>query len=596
MEPQIDLGTLEIHTRQNPRDPRGWLRLGIVLAKARRYDESIPALMNCLKLEPHNREANFNLALALFKLQRYQEAVLYFQEYLQVNPDHERANFYLGLALHYSRRISEAVNCYNKALRINPQHAGYWFTLGSALGEMGHYEAALDKFSRARDLEPSSLRIIINQGMTLNCLKRYDDAVIYFQDAIHLDPMAVEAHLNLGSTLFVLNRIDEGLIHYERVLQIDPDNAESHYNLGIGMNKKGLYEVALRHFETVMNLNPDFPDIHFSMGVALENLGCTEQAIIHFRQQIRQNPDGMLSDHARTVLKRLLASLDGAQAQHMLNSGAANDQAVLSKTQYINSKKALGKVNVAEALSNQRNREDEALALLSEALEIDPACIPAHDLMAHLLIRMGRQEESIDHVKKALELNPNDKDAPLNHFNLAVYLEALGRIEEAEYHYQQMLSYPELSPEKIAHAQHKLGVISVVRNNSDAALAYFKKAADLVPDSAVYQNDCACIMVEMNDVANAIPYLERALKADPTHVDRYTRLAEVLIFVGDSDKALHWLKKASVMNVEMPTIYYLMAVACFKKEAIPEGKNFLEKVLGLNPKHEFANELMATLN
>lgn len=77
----------------------------------------------------------------------------------------------------------------------------------------------------------------------------------------------------------------------------------------------------------------------------------------------------------------------------------------------------------------EQGKLEEAIALLHQALELDPNFALAHSALAVYYGRLGRHEEAIKHGLKVVELEPND---PFSYTAMSVTFQRAGRIPEAE--------------------------------------------------------------------------------------------------------------------------------------------------------------------
>ena len=72
---------------------------------------------------------------------------------------------------------------------------------------------------------------------------------------------------------------------------------------------------------------------------------------------------------------------------------------------------------------------EAAVAKLEEILKIDEGHLLTHSAMAVYLQRLGRNDEAIAHALKVVELAPQD---PFNYTQLSVIYQRCGKIPEAE--------------------------------------------------------------------------------------------------------------------------------------------------------------------
>ncbi|MHC5542768.1 tetratricopeptide repeat protein [Singulisphaera rosea] len=81
---------------------------------------------------------------------------------------------------------------------------------------------------------------------------------------------------------------------------------------------------------------------------------------------------------------------------------------------------------------DQRDKGDKpgAVAILEEAVTIDPAFTIGHGMLAKLYADLAESEKAIEHAKKVVELEPDDT---FSYTALSVIYQRCGRIPEAEH-------------------------------------------------------------------------------------------------------------------------------------------------------------------
>ncbi len=99
-------------------------------------------------------------------------------------------------------------------------------------------------------------------------------------------------------------------------------------------------------------------------------------------------------------------------------------------------------------------KDKEAEDLIKKALEKDDNFIEAHAAYAQLLIEKKRYPEAIQHLKKAISINPDMY--PINHFMLASVSMINGDYETAYQAYSKFLSYKHIHPEMKVIAEKEI--------------------------------------------------------------------------------------------------------------------------------------------
>lgn len=102
---------------------------------------------------------------------------------------------------------------------------------------------------------------------------------------------------------------------------------------------------------------------------------------------------------------------------------------------------------------------DAAMAAYRQAIQLNPALIPAYNNLASLQEAKRLYSEATDTYQKAIELAPNE---PLLHLNLAIILEKQAKVPEAYEHYRQ---YVKLSPSP------KPQIVELVKNYDNKRLS-----------------------------------------------------------------------------------------------------------------------------
>jgi protein O-GlcNAc transferase len=128
-------------------------------------------------------------------------------------------------------------------------------------------------------------------------------------------------------------------------------------------------------------------------------------------------------------------------------------------------------------LSLQTARTDDGIALIEQAIAINPEVAAAHNDLGNALAGGGHLGEALESYDRALALQPDFADAHLNRGNALV---GLGRMDEALASYDRAIA---LQP-TYADAHYNRGNVLVALNRLEAGLASYDRVIALVPNHA----------------------------------------------------------------------------------------------------------------
>jgi tetratricopeptide (TPR) repeat protein len=104
----------------SPRERKGLLRLGVLLASLGRIDEAMAPLNEAVQLRPGDAEGHFFLGQTLAQQGRLNDSLAQFEAAVRLKPDYVDAHVSLGTVLVDLGRTDEAIAHFSEALRIDP--------------------------------------------------------------------------------------------------------------------------------------------------------------------------------------------------------------------------------------------------------------------------------------------------------------------------------------------------------------------------------------------------------------------------------------------------------------------------------------------
>ena len=322
-------------------------QLGDFYLHAGRYRESISLLQASYRIDPSNRDNEYELALALKEAGDFSLARGHVQKLLahRENADLHRL---AGELDEKSGDPLAAVHEYEQAVRLDPSEQDY-FEWGSELLLHRAVLQAQEVFGTGAKAYPKSARMLAALGTALFAGAHYDEAALRLCDASDLNPADPEPYIFMGRieiaapnplacveqklARFVEQQPENPLANYfyamalwkgqaqsadQRALQqvetlltravtIDVKCGEAYLQLGILYSSQRNFEKAIGYYTKAIEVNPQLDEAHYRLGVAYDRIGESAKARREFQlhDEIKKQQAAEV-EHQRREVKQFL--------------------------------------------------------------------------------------------------------------------------------------------------------------------------------------------------------------------------------------------------------------------------------------------------
>jgi TolB-like protein/Flp pilus assembly protein TadD len=248
------------------------------------------------------------------------------------------------------------------------------------------------------------------------------------------------------------------------------------------------------------------------------------KAIGYYDQAIQLDPNYALAYAERAEALAFMGDLTGQRPTAYPKARSDAEKAVAIAPALAEARAALGWVRCLAEW-----KFAEGLSELKRAKELSPANPTANDLLARIIVYLGRFDEAERQARQAVELDPL---STVTHGNLARVLFYAGKLDEAD---AVARKAAELQP--TGAGTHRWQVlIAAQRGDGDAAL----REAELEPDPGFRRFELAVAYYVRGDRAAADAALADLI-ANGRGGLAY-QIAEVYALRGEKDKAFEWLQ------------------------------------------------------
>ena len=153
----------------------------------------------------------------------------------------------------------------------------------------------------------------------------------------------------------------------------------------------------------------------------------------------------------------------------------------------------------------------------------------------------GRVDEAVEHYRRAITLQPDYAPA---YNNLGTALRAKGRLDEAIATYQRALALRPEYPE----AQYNLANVLTEAGKPAEAAEHFRAALQHNPAAADVHNNLGIALMGQGKVEDAIVEFRAALEAEPDSTKSHRNLADALASARRYDDAINHFRRAAALD------------------------------------------------
>lgn len=393
---------------------------------------------------------------------------------------------------------------------------------------------------------PGNPGLLMNHGMALHMSGADAAAIPVLQKALRINPNLPPAHLFLGASFLKTGQAAQALAPLQKFIAAQPDHPPSRQMMADAALSLGKTELAVPHLEKLAAMQPDRAAVWYELGRAYEatafdtfqqmeksfpesgpwfalladSRSKTNQrraAYFFYRKALEKSPR-LRGLHASIAeIYRLTEHADWAAAEDKEEARLGQPNCKPVKT--AECEFVAGRFGVALTIAKQRPTADgfywrvrsydalarQAFAKLAEL----PASSHSHRFLAERLRDQGKHAEAAAAWRQALALEP---DSPELRRELAAAL--LGAKDYAE-------------TQKV--------VTELLTAEPDA------------PDLLNLQGD---LYLAQQMAAEAIPFLERAVKANPRVLEARASLARALLLAGKGEEAVPHVAAALPLDAD----------------------------------------------
>ena len=214
-----------------------------------------------------------------------------------------------------------------------------------------------------------------------------DEALREFKVASSIDKGNAEYYMAMASIESARKRYSEAIEYYRKAIEMHPGYADLHNNLGVAYYKKEDLDNAISEFKKAVEANPKYANAHNNLGIAYRKKGDKVLAETEFKKAQSLNGEGVMADYEL--------------GRHYYSGGMFDESQSMKDIDA----KTLGDLFFTAKMFN------EALEQYGAEIKKHPGFADMHNRLGMAYRELGRAEDAKREFKKALEINPDYKEA-----------------------------------------------------------------------------------------------------------------------------------------------------------------------------------------
>ena len=343
------------------------------------------------------------------------------------HPENAYAHLAYGELATMLGRYPEAEAALNKALGLAPDLQVALVSHARLVYQSGRIDEALAHLRLAIADIKDNEKLRLAYGRMLLEAKRYQQAKEQFSILSQAAPEDSDYLYTLALLALDMDEIEQASSHLNRLLELGERVHEANYYLGRIAEAKQDYVAAIEKYEVVGRSEYQF-DAQIRIGQLLARSGQIDAGLAHLRGLRMQNSEPSIAIRLYLTESSVLRDADRFQEAVTILSEALS--VVPGNTELLYSRALLyekiDKIDLLEhdlraillrepenadalnalgyTLADRTTRYEEAYTLIEQAIKLRPNEAAIIDSMGWVLYRMGRTEEAVTYLKRALNL------------------------------------------------------------------------------------------------------------------------------------------------------------------------------------------------
>jgi len=427
------LEAARLWTDTDPASTEGRQVLASLLIQTGEIDEAVEHLAGIVEMMSEPTGAGYHRVVEILGAEQDTEAaVTVMQRLLRGHEDNAEAQLALARLLSRREKPDEAGAAVDRALELEPGNARAAILKARLRQRADDIEGALQVLKDFIERIPTSEAVRMVHARTLVDAQRYEEARAEFEHLVAEQPEDDGARYALALLLMQTDRFDEAKGQFERLAKHESRRDAAYYYLGRIAESQERYADAMASYRRVRR-GENRLNAQIRIGVLLADGGDVEAA--------RRHLHGVRSESTQDAVRIYIAEASlltrAARYEEAMDIYDASLEEFPGNSDLLYSRGMLAvrmdRLDILErdmraiierepdhaealnalgyTLADRTDRFEEAYALIKRAIELKPDDHYIIDSLGWVLHRMGRHQEALVQLRRAMSINPDPEIA-----------------------------------------------------------------------------------------------------------------------------------------------------------------------------------------
>lgn len=511
------------------------------------YDAAYDLLEHCIGINPNAAEAYFMLSFYDGILKGDSAAFADVKKASELNPSNNAYLERIGVGYVSMGNLDEAVKAYEKLSRNSPERSDVLDFLAQLYSRQKDYDKMLDVLNRMEALEGASEDLTLAKMRVYSLQGKKEEEYNELKNMSEKHPNDMNYRVMLGNWLLQNGRPDEAGKLYLEVLQAEPENIMARMSM-IDYYRTSGQAMRADSLQEVMLVSPKTP---------------VDGKMALMRQVVADNEKNgadstLVIDLFKKILKEPQETSDMAQLYAAYLTLKKMPQDSISKV--LETVLAISPDNVAarlQLIQAEWNKQDfdRVIELSNQALDYSPDELAFYYFLGFAYIQKDDDDSALKVLRRGVsQINDQSNPSLVSDFYAIMgdILHDKGDNEGAYAAYDSCLQWKD---DNYGCLNNYAYYLSVENKDLDKAAQMSYRTVQAEPDNSTFLDTYAWILFMQKKYAEALQYIDMAVKNDTTKSAVIIEHAgDIHAVNGDIDGAVKYWNEALKAGAENETV------------------------------------------